>query len=41
MEAIRRLVKPEIPASSKEGVEQIKRGEGIEFDDTLRELDEA
>ena len=41
LEGVRRLVEPEIPASFREGMEQIKRGEGIEFDDTLRELDEA
>ena len=41
LEAVRRLVEPEIPASFKEGMEQIKRGEGIELDDALRELDEA
>jgi hypothetical protein len=41
LEGLRRLVEPEIPASFKEGMEQIKRGEGIELDDALRELDEA
>ena len=41
LEAVRRLVEPEIPASFKEGLEQIKRGEGIDLDDALRELDEA
>ena len=35
------LVEPEIPASFREGTGQIKRGGGIELDDTLRELDEA
>ena len=41
LEGIRRLVEPEVPASFKEGMEQIKRGEGIDLDDALRELDEA
>ena len=41
LEGVHRLVEPEIPASFKEGMEQIKRGEGIELDDALRELDEA
>ena len=41
LEGLRRLVEPEIPASFREGMEQIKRGEGIELDDALRELDEA
>jgi hypothetical protein len=41
LEGVRRLVEPEIPASFKEGMEQIKRGEGIELDDALQELDEA
>lgn len=41
LEGVRRLVQPEIPASFKEGMEQIKRGEGIDLDDALRELDEA
>ena len=41
LEAVRRLVEPEIPASFKQGMEQIKRGEGIDLDDALRELDEA
>jgi hypothetical protein len=41
LEGVRRLVEPEIPASFREGMEQIKRGEGIELDDALRELDEA
>jgi hypothetical protein len=41
LEGVRRLVEPEVPASFKEGMEQIKRGEGIDLDDALRELDEA
>ena len=41
LEAVRRLVEPEIPASFKEGMEQIKRGEVIDLDDALRELDET
>ena len=41
LEGVRRLVEPEIPASFREGMEQIKRGEGIDLDDALRELDEA
>lgn len=41
LEGVRRLVEPEIPASFREGMEQIKRGEGIELDDALRELDKA
>ena len=41
LEGIRRLVEPEVPASFKEGMERIKRGEGIDLDDALRELDEA
>ena len=41
LEGIRRLVEPEIPASFKEGMEQVKRGEGIDLDEALRELDEA
>ena len=41
LEAVLRLVEPEIPSSFREGMEQIKRGEGIELDDALRELDEA
>jgi hypothetical protein len=41
LEGVRRLVEPEIPASFREGMEQIKRGEGIELDEALRELDEA
>ena len=41
LEGVRRLVEPEIPASFKEGMEQIKRGEGIALDDALQELDEA
>ena len=41
LEAVRRLAEPEIPASFNEGMEQIKRGEGIDLDDALRELDEA
>jgi len=41
LEGVRRLVEPEIPASFKEGMEQIKRGEGVDLDDALRELDEA
>ena len=40
LEEVRRLVEPEIPASFREGMEQIKRGEGIELDDALRELAE-
>src|ERR1039458_9982630 len=39
LEGIRRPVEPDILASFK-GMEQIKRGEGIEIDDALRELDE-
>jgi hypothetical protein len=39
LEGVRRLVEPEIPASFREGMEQIKRGEGIDLDDALRELD--
>ena len=41
LEGARRLVEAEIPASFKEGMEQIKRGEGVDLDDALRELDEA
>ena len=41
LEGVRRLVEPEIPVSFKEGMEQIKRGEGIDLDDALQELDEA
>ena len=41
LEAVRRLVEPEIPAWFKEGMEQIKLSEGIDLDDALRELDEA
>jgi hypothetical protein len=41
LEGVRRLVEPEIPASFREGMEQIKRGEGIELDDALRELEET
>jgi hypothetical protein len=41
LEGVRRLVEPEVPASFREGMEQIKRGEGIDLDDALRELDEA
>jgi hypothetical protein len=41
LEGVRRLVEPEIPASFREGMEQIKHGEGIELDEALRELDEA
>ena len=41
LEELRRLLEPEIPASFREGMEQIKRGEGIELDDAMRELDEA
>jgi hypothetical protein len=41
LEGVRRLVEPEIPESFREGMEQIKRGEGIERDDALRELDQA
>jgi hypothetical protein len=41
LEGVRRLVESEIPASFREGMEEIKRGEGIELDDALRELDEA
>ncbi len=41
LEGVRRLVEPEIPAPFREGMEQIKRGEGTELDDALRELDEA
>ena len=41
LEGVRRLVEPEIPASFREGMEAIKRGEGIDLDDALRELDEA
>ena len=40
-EGVRRLVEPEVPASFKEGMEQIKLGEGIELNDALLELDEA
>ena len=41
LEGIRRLVEPEVPASFKEGMEQIKRGEVIDLDEALQELDEA
>ena len=41
LEGVRRLVEPEIPASFKEGMAQIKRGTGIDLDEALRELDEA
>jgi hypothetical protein len=41
LEGVRRLLEPEIPESFKEGMEQIKRGEGINLDDALQELDEA
>jgi hypothetical protein len=41
LEAVRRLVEPEIPASFKKRMERIKRGERIELDDVLQELDEA
>ena len=41
LEGVRRLLEPEIPASFREGMEQIKRGEGIDLDEALRELDEA
>ncbi len=41
LEQVRRLVEPEIPTSFKEGMDQIKRGEGIDLDEALRELDEA
>ena len=41
LEEVRRLVEPEVPASFREGMEQIKRGEGIELDDALRELEET
>jgi hypothetical protein len=39
LEGVRRLVEPEIPASFREGMEEIKRGEGIDLDDALRELE--
>jgi len=41
LEEVRWLVEPEIPASFREGMGQIKRGEGIELDAALRKLDEA
>jgi hypothetical protein len=41
LEGVRRLVESEIPVSCKEGMKQIKRGEGIDLDNALPELGEA
>lgn len=39
LEQVRRLVEPESPESFREGMAQIKRGEVIDLDEALRELD--
>jgi hypothetical protein len=41
LEEVRRMVEPEIPESFKEGMAEIKRGEVIDLDDALQELDEV
>jgi hypothetical protein len=41
LEGVRRLLEPEIPESFREGMAQIKRGDVIDLDDALQELDEA
>ncbi len=40
LEQVRRLVDSEIPESFREGMEEIKRGEVIDLDEALKELDE-
>ena len=39
LESVRHMLEPEIPESFKEGMAQIKRGEMINLDDALQELD--
>jgi len=39
LEHVRHLVEPEIPESFKQAMEEIKRGEVIDLDEALKELD--
>lgn len=39
LEGVRHMLEPEVPESFKEGMAQIKRGETIDLDDALQELD--
>ncbi len=40
LEHVRQLVEPEVPESFRQGMAEIKRGESINLDDALKELDE-
>jgi len=41
LEHTRHLIEPEIPESFKTAMKEIQRGEGLDLDEALKELDHA
>ncbi len=41
LESVRHLVEPEVPGSFREAMAEIQRGEGMDLDEALKELDKT